>query len=351
MKKFVLVILTFIFFVFSKACTTFVLNDGGHYYFGRNYDWVTGNGMVMTNARNVKKFSAASGTQLSWTSKFGSITFNQYGKEFPTGGMNEKGLVVELMWLEGSKFPAADHRPALNVLQWLQYQLDNHASIDEVIASDKTIRITAEGTPLHYLVADSSGRTATIEFLHGKMVVHQGASLDFAVLTNSVYSESVSQTKEIIQENRAINLADNSLRRFAQTCSMIQQFKSSGQQALDYSFSILNKVSQGGYTKWSIVYDITARQIHFITSENKNRRTVAFNDFSFDCTAPSLTIDMNDQGSGQIAKNFKNLSFDLNKNLVEVSVKQSSSLINIPAAAVLETVSFYRKTSCTTVKN
>ena len=321
----------------TEACFILFARDGNRVLVANHEDWTAHDGAM-------RLIPPAAG-------RYGSIIFTFSSEGWAQGGMNEKGLVVELMWLEGSKFPAADHRPALNVLQWLQYQLDNHASIDEVIASDKTIRITAEGTPLHYLVADSSGRTATIEFLHGKMVVHQGASLDFAVLTNSVYSESVSQTKEIIQENRAINLADNSLRRFAQTCSMIQQFKSSGQQALDYSFSILNKVSQGGYTKWSIVYDITARQIHFITSENKNRRTVAFNDFSFDCTAPSLTIDMNDQGSGQIAKNFKNLSFDLNKNLVEVSVKQSSSLINIPAAAVLETVSFYRKTSCTTVKN
>jgi choloylglycine hydrolase len=33
------------------------------------------------------------GKTISWISKYGSITFNQYGREFPTGGMNEKGLV------------------------------------------------------------------------------------------------------------------------------------------------------------------------------------------------------------------------------------------------------------------
>jgi choloylglycine hydrolase len=26
-----------------------------------------------------------------WTSRYGSITFNQYGREFPSGGINEKG--------------------------------------------------------------------------------------------------------------------------------------------------------------------------------------------------------------------------------------------------------------------
>ena len=351
MKKLAVIIFASLFSVLGNACTTFLLNDGGHFYFGRNYDWITGNGMVMTNARDVKKFSAASGEELSWISKFGSITFNQYGKEFPTGGMNEKGLVVELMWLEESKYPAPDHRPALNVLQWVQYQLDNHSTIEEVIDSDKKIRITAEGTPLHYLVADSSGHTATIEFLDGKMVVHKGDDLVFPVLTNTVYSRSVNQTKDVVNENRKINIPDNSLERFAQACSMISHFNSSGQNALDYSFSILNKVSQGQYTKWSIVYDITARQIHFITSENKSRRTVAFADFSFDCSTPSATMDINNEASGLVGKKFKNLDYNGNKKLVETSVKQSSSLIQITESAVRETIEFYYRTSCTTTKD
>ena len=37
----------------------------------------------------------AKGTPASWVSKYGSVTFNQYGRELPTGGMNEAGLVVE----------------------------------------------------------------------------------------------------------------------------------------------------------------------------------------------------------------------------------------------------------------
>ena len=35
-----------------------------------------------------------------WTSKFGSVTFNQYGKDNPMGGVNERGLVIEVMELQ-----------------------------------------------------------------------------------------------------------------------------------------------------------------------------------------------------------------------------------------------------------
>src|SRR5215470_657433 len=177
----------------SSACTTFFITKNGQMVFGRNYDWITATGIVCTNLRGLQKTSMPmqDGKKLSWVSDYGSITFNQYGKEFPTGGMNEKGLVVELMWLEGAKYPKPDDRPAVNVLQWIQYQLDRSAMVDDVIASDKIVRITGKDTPLHYLVADAGGHVATIEFLDGKMVVHRGKELPFAVLTNSTYDASI----------------------------------------------------------------------------------------------------------------------------------------------------------------
>ena len=67
----------------------------------------------------------------TWTSRFGSLTFNQYGREFPSGGINEKGLVVELMWLDDTRYPAPDGRGELPTLQWIQYQLDTAANVDD----------------------------------------------------------------------------------------------------------------------------------------------------------------------------------------------------------------------------
>src|SRR5215213_5588968 len=193
MKKSILVFILSIIIQSALPCSTFFIHHNGQMVFGRNYDWVAGTGMVCTNQRGLLKtsFKVPDGNAITWTSRYGSLTFNQYGKEFPTGGMNEKGLVVELMWLDETQYPQADDRPAIGVLQWIQYQLDNCASIEEVIATDKLLRITAATTPLHYLVADAGGNAATIEFLQGKMTVHKGSQLTFPVLTNSVYAESV----------------------------------------------------------------------------------------------------------------------------------------------------------------
>ena len=148
-----------------------------------------------------------------------------------------------------------------------------------------------------------------------------------------------------MKDNESLNFSDNSIQRFAQACSMVSSFKTAGNgvNALDHSFSILNKVAQGDYTKWSIVYDITEKKIHFITNKNKSRRTASFNDFDFNCSTASRAIDMNETGLDNL---FKNLSYEINKKLVETSVLESRPNIDIPAAVVKETVAFYNKTSC-----
>jgi len=68
----------------------------GRVLFGRNYDWNFGDGLIFVNKRGVAKTSSGSESPnpAKWISRYGSVTFNQYGRENPTGGMNEAGLVV-----------------------------------------------------------------------------------------------------------------------------------------------------------------------------------------------------------------------------------------------------------------
>src|SRR5687767_4966638 len=99
MKKASLFIcLLFITVLTANPCTTFILRtaDNG-IYFGRTLDWVCNLGLVIVNQRGVAKQSMVpeTSTPAQWVSTYGSITFNQFGKEFPFGGVNEKGLVVE----------------------------------------------------------------------------------------------------------------------------------------------------------------------------------------------------------------------------------------------------------------
>lgn len=337
MIKMLLSIACPVFFYFQPAiaCTTFFINKNGQLLFGRNYDWVSGSGMVHTNLRGLAKtsFPMGEGKTISWNSQYGSITFNQYGKEFPTGGMNEKGLVVELMWLDDTRYPAPDSRPAISVLQWIQYQLDNSATVEEVLATDKMIRIATVGTtPLHYLVADKKGNVATIEFLNEKMIVHQGKDLHVPVLTNSTYKESVAYL-----ESTSVGSArdGSSLERFVTACSMVKQYDpKKNSSPVEYSFSILEEVAQADFTKWSIVYDIKESKIYFKTNSYRTTRSVSFNSFDFACTAKPVSLNINTHADGNVSSRFSAYSRNTDLKIIQTSFQESGERISVPPAYI-----------------
>ena len=79
----------------ADACTAFCIKDSNNLLVAKNLDWPVGDGLILVNKRGLFKEAYISGSKrISWTSRYGSITFNQFGKEFPLGGMNEKGLVT-----------------------------------------------------------------------------------------------------------------------------------------------------------------------------------------------------------------------------------------------------------------
>ena len=135
----------------SHACTTFCLDTHDELVVGQNFDWINGDALIIFNKRNVTKTaflppSWAGGEPVSWTSKYGSVTVNFLGREFPFEGMNEAGLVVSAMDLGLTEYPAPDARPAITHLQWIQYQLDTAATVADVIASDLKLRINKADT-------------------------------------------------------------------------------------------------------------------------------------------------------------------------------------------------------------
>jgi len=206
----------------ADACTTLCLRTGGRIVFGKNYDWTVEDGLLLVNKRGVTRRSdqPSAAAAARWVSKFGSVTFNQYGRDFPSGGMNEAGLVVELMWAEGSQYPRPDARPAVDCLEWIQYQLDTARTVAEVIASDARVRIASD-IPLHYLIADRQGSVAAIEFIHGKLVAHTGESLPLPVLANDLYADSL----RFVEKWGSARTDFASPARFARAADRVQKFQ------------------------------------------------------------------------------------------------------------------------------
>ncbi len=318
-----------------EACTTFVLKDGERFVFGRNYDWEIGVGLVVINQRNLLKIAAVNPPEIpmQWTSRYGSITFNQYGKEYPMGGLNEAGLVVELMMLGQTEYPAPDERPAITELAWIQYQLDNCGSVQEVIESDKVVRITKDSVPIHFLVCDRAGRAAAIEFLGGRMVCHEGPALPFEALANSTFEESLRYLKKHkgYGGNRNLTPSSQSLDRFAVAVHMMKAYRETRDSPLiDYAFDILNNVSQKTHTQWSIVYDIENSKVYFKTRTASGRKIISLKEFDLSCGIPSKVIDIDTDSTGDITDSMVPYSTEINKKLVFESFRRTEFLKNTP---------------------
>jgi choloylglycine hydrolase len=326
----------------ASACTTFCYADGGTLVFGRNYDWNLGDGLVLINRRGVSK-RALTRDGAVWTSKHGSITFNQYGREFPTGGMNEAGLVVELMWLEEAQYPGVDARAALPTLQWIQYQLDNSATVDEVIAFDRVVRISAASAKIHFLVADAAGAVATIEFLGGGLVVHRGADLPYPVLTNDTYQRSVQFARAA---GRRVGMAPaGSLERFARAASA-PRTASTPAEAVRRAFALLDDVAQGGYTQWSIVYDMGAKRVHFRTATARRVRWIDLYGMGLECDRPVSMLDVNAPLEGDVTRELAPYTPDANRALVLTSFAKTPFLESVPAQAREEMARYPETTTC-----
>jgi len=340
-------VLASIFAVQAFACTTFCLKNKDEVLFGKNYDWMIGDGLVFVNKRGVEKSALVSGseTPARWVSKYGSVTFNQYGKDNPSGGMNEAGLVIELMWLEDTQYPKTDSRPVVDVLEWIQYQLDISANVREVIKNAEAVRI-ASLVKLHYLVNDRQGNSATVEFLNGNMVAHTGETLAVSALTNDTYEKSVNYSKSVAPERAK---TESSLDRFTRAANKTKEFSAKPKtetEAVNYAFELLSNVAQKNSTQWSIVYDQKRAKIHFRSMQNPGVKSIDTRAFDYSCGSAVKIFDVNAKESGDISGKFADYTRAANRDLIERSFNGTPFLKLVPATERDEMAKFPETFTC-----
>ena len=329
----------------AGACTTFCLKRGSQAIFAKNYDWFVDDGLVMVNKRGVAKAAALPLQErpAKWVSRYGSVTFNQYGREFPSGGMNEAGLAVELMWLDETLYPAADARPALGCLEWIQYQLDNFATAAEVARNAGRLRIFSNAK-VHYLACDKSGSCAAVEFIGGKPVVHAGASLPARALANHPYEESL-RFREHSRGDAKARQGIGSLQRFARASERAEEYGERGGDPIRYAFDTLDSVAQGSYTRWSIVYDLPAGRVHWRTRENRRIRSLSLAGLDFSCATPVKFLDIH-RGEGDLTGSLRDYTPAANRELVASAVRQTDFLAGMPEEEIAEAARHPETTTC-----
>ncbi|MGD8395576.1 MAG: linear amide C-N hydrolase [Candidatus Eiseniibacteriota bacterium] len=337
----------------ARACSTFSFEAGDRVLYGRNYDWDVGAGLVVVNRTGVEKTAlpTGAGEPVRWVSRLGSVTFNQYGLELPLGGMNEAGLVIEVAWLDGTRYADPDARPAISNLQWVQYQLDRHRTVAEVVASEGEVRIAgASAARVHYLVADASGAAATIELLDGRFVVHTGPALPVAVLTNHPYATALAATRDR-PAGAAPPAGNGSLARFARLAIALETPTApAASDPVDRAFALLADVADPRRTQWSIVYDQTRRVVHVSTRDTPARRQLALDDLDFACDAPVLVVDVHRAAGADLAPHLvagADAVHAANLELIRSSFRATDFLREVPDEALAALAAYPATLPCT----
>lgn len=276
MRKNLLLLLTTLFTTYSFACSAFFFNSKPK-LFAKNFDWNSGDGYLLKNNKGQKKYAYGfRGENVAdWISKYGSVTFNQNGKEFPYGGINEKGLVIEQLWLESTEYQDNKNK-TISELEWIQYQLDNYASVDEVVENVNNLAIKPIAK-IHYFLADKTGTSAVIDFVNGKAIVNRNIE-KHQVITNEIFKDSKDYFSNV--KNIDVN-SRNAFDRY----SILKSNLNVDELRVNDAFSKLDLVRENrpNYkTFWSIVYDIDNLEIHFKSFENENVKKISLSELNFD---------------------------------------------------------------------
>ena len=143
--------------------------------------------------RDMERNGQVGPNSLKWVSRYGSIAASSWDIATPDG-MNEKGLVGNMLWLVQSEYPAFNkkgEKTGLTIAAWAQYVLDNYATVKEAVASLRKeafvvvtdfIPGTDKFTTVHLSISDTTGDSAIFEYVGGKLVIHHDSS--YQVMTN-----------------------------------------------------------------------------------------------------------------------------------------------------------------------
>lgn len=297
---------------------------------GRTMDWMEDmESNMWIFPRGLAREGGTGAASAKWTSKFGSVVVSIY-EGGTADGMNEKGLVANLLYLAESKYPdTGDKRPEVALTAWTQYVLDNYATVAEAVEAlrKEEIRVVpvtapngAKGTT-HLSISDATGDSAILEYLDGKLTIHHGRQ--YQIMTNSpVYDQQLALAKywEQIGGTTMLPGTNRAADRFARASFYINAAMQTAdpREAVATVFSVMRNVSVPlgistpgqpniAATLWRTVSDHKNMVLYYESTASPGVVIVKLKEIDFGTAAGvrKLTLDGNPDVVGNQTKNFK----------------------------------------------
>jgi choloylglycine hydrolase len=262
---------------------------------------------------------------LKWKSKYASVGANGVGMPLIFDGVNEKGLAAGLFYFPTSAkyMPYTPSDAGKTVAPWElgSWVLENFATVDEVKANIGNVVVPTVvfaqwgfAPEVHYIVTDASGKSIVIEYVGGKLNVHDDP---LGVITNSpAFDWQMTNLRNYVNFSMSnvppVKLGSVTLQPFGQGSGMLGMpgdftppsrfvravaFSESvfpsktGDDAVLEAFHILNQFDipkgaaregqkdahgniEADYTLWTSANDLKAKRFYFRTYDNSQIRMV-----------------------------------------------------------------------------
>ncbi|HBS27865.1 MAG TPA: hypothetical protein DEB06_00085 [Phycisphaerales bacterium] len=302
----------------SAACTRALwAGQDGLVVTGRTMDWMEDlHTDLWAFPRGMKRHGRAGAGSIEWTSRYGSVIAAGYNAG-SADGMNERGLVMNLLYLAESDYGDHNGKPGLSVSLWGQYALDNFATVAESVEALKKepFRIVAPALPngkassLHLSLSDASGDSAIFQYVDGRLMVHHGRQ--FTVMTNSPVFDQQLALNAYWQEIGGLVMLPGTNRaadRFARACFYVSKLPQTPEprQGVAGVFSVMRNVTVPlgisdpqrpniATTIWTVAAEHRSRTYYFQDSLSPNICWVALDKLDLNAGSPARKLDL--QGS------------------------------------------------------
>ncbi len=304
------------------GCSSFTCQSSdGIRYFGRNYDFSTTTAMIVRTNPSNGRYASISSVDLQFLGISDGIHLDSFMQKIiclaapyvPLDGINEKGVSCGIYMSYQGKDNATPtnqmtDKPDMTSTTMLRMILDYAASVDEAIdlVSQYDLHDSAS-TSFHYMVADSTGKSAILEWVNAtddedndgsKRVLNviyndkdealgeKEASNKFQYVTNFIVTPDYYLTEKSKYGLDRYNEIENKINPNGDNIE--------GIVTKDDALAILQRVGRrnwdvvigasdkNGITVWSCLYDLTNKKVIWVSNEEFDNAAAIFEyDFSY----------------------------------------------------------------------
>ena len=250
---------------YAWGCALFAALAGTEKTYGRNFDWEASPALFLFT-HPTDGYDSVSMVDLAYlgfgddVDRLTELPLEERqalltAPSLPFDGMNDRGLVVGMAAVPAGNVQPDPNKETVDSLMVMRLILDRAATVDQAVAVLQRYNIDwGGGPPLHYLIADRTGRAALVEFYEGSI--------------------------HVIPNDKAWHLATNFLLASAagSVSGQCDRYDKASQTltatagTLDArdAMSLLADVSQPN-TQWSVVYEMSTGGVNITMGREYNR--------------------------------------------------------------------------------